>query len=163
VITAFMAGLAAGSWCVQRWLPHAGMRMFAGIQLAAAVACLLLPLLFVGMRESDWSAGWMQTTFSLLAFSLAVLFGMEFAVASTIRGGAVDSSVRGGAVDSSVRGGAVAATASDLYGLDLAGSALGALMISVYAIPMFGVSTVSRLLGLASAGAAAFCLITRRS
>jgi len=143
VITAFMAGLAAGSWGMRRFFPQSGMRVFIGIQLGVTVVCILLPPLFSGLREATISPEAMQALFSLLAFSLALLFGMEFAVAS------------------SVRGGAVAATASELYGLDLAGSALGALVISVYAIPLFGVTRVSQLLGLASAVAATVCIAVR--
>jgi spermidine synthase len=143
VITAFMAGLAAGSLAARRLLPRAGMRTFIGIQLGVAVGCILLPPLFEGVRDATLTSETLQILFSLLAFLLAVLFGMEFAVAS------------------SVRGGAGAETASELYGLDLAGSALGALMIGVYAIPLLGVLHVSLLLGVASAGAAAFCISTK--
>jgi spermidine synthase len=144
VITAFMAGLAVGSWSARRFLPQAGMRLFVAIQLGAAVGCVLLPFLFAVSRDSNPSAFIVQMLFSSLAFLLAVLFGTEFAVASSIRGGRVSS------------------TASELYGLDLAGSALGALVISVYAIPMLGVANVSRLLGAASAAAAALCMLTMR-
>jgi hypothetical protein len=110
----------------------------------------------------------LQTLFALLSFSVAVLSGMEFAVASSIIEGTATSSGRGVTTTSSGGGGATtspdravaaASTASYLYGLDLAGSALGALVISVYAIPMFGVVDVSKLLGWTSAAAAAFCMV----
>jgi len=143
VITAFMAGLAAGSWFARRFFPAAGMRTFAGIQLGVGAVCVLLPGLFMALREADIQSGGIQALFSLLAFLLAVLFGMEFAVASSVRGGTVASAV------------------SELYGLDLAGSAFGALMISVYAIPLLGVTRVSILLGLVSAAAAMFCIIVK--
>ncbi len=144
VITAFMAGLAAGSWAARRFLPRAGMRMFAGIQLGVAVVCILLPPLFEVLLKTHASAVAVQILFSSLAFSLAVLFGVEFAIAASVRGGSAGS------------------IASELYGLDLAGSALGALMISVYAIPLFGVGTVGRLLGAASAVAALVCMAASR-
>jgi len=143
VITAFMAGLAAGSWFARRFFPGAGIRMFVGIQLGVAAACVLLPSLFVGLREANFQSETMQAVFSLLAFLLAVLFGMEFAVASSLRRGTI------------------ASTTSELYGLDLAGSAFGALIISVYAIPLLGVKNVSMMLGLGSAAAATFCLLMR--
>jgi spermidine synthase len=140
VIAAFMAGMAAGSLGAQRFFPNAGLRAFAGLQFGVGVVCILLPLLFAGARRANMSADALQMLFSLLAFSLAVLFGMEFALAS------------------SVKKGTAASAAAELYGLDLAGSALGALMISVYAIPIFGVADVGKLLGWASAAAAALCL-----
>jgi spermidine synthase len=144
VITAFMAGLAAGSWAARRYLPRAGMRTFAGLQLGVALACILLPTLFEVLLKTDASAAAVQILCSSLAFSFALLFGAEFAVAASVRGGSPGS------------------MASELYGLDLAGSALGALMISVYAIPLFGVSTVGRLLGAASAAAAVVCMVAGR-
>jgi spermidine synthase len=144
VITAFMAGLAAGAWSARRFLPESGLRLFAGLQLGVAAGCVLLPFLFAGLRDANLSSGAMQGLFSLLAFALAILFGMEFAVASSLRGGSA------------------ASTASELYGLDLAGSALGALVISVYALPLFGISKVSVLLGSASAAAALFCSLMRK-
>ena len=117
------------------------MRMFIGIQLCVAATCLLLPALFAGLRETDLQSGGIQVVFSSAAFLLAVLFGMEFAVATSIRGGAG------------------ASTASDMYGLDLAGSASGALMTCIYAIPQLGVTRLTMVLGLVSAGAATFCVI----
>jgi hypothetical protein len=62
-----------------------------------------------------------------------------------------------------VRRGAPTAVASELYGLDLFGSALGALFVSVYAIPLFGLMSVSLLAGVVSAGGGLLCLLVRRS
>jgi ABC-type methionine transport system permease subunit len=49
-----------------------------------------------------------------------------------------------------------------LYGLDLFGSALGALFISVYAIPLFGLIGVSVLAGVVSGGGGVLSLIVRK-
>jgi spermidine synthase len=140
LVTAFMTGLAAGSWLPRRFFPTAGLRMFVGVQLGVAAICVLLPVLFVELKEMHFSSEGVQAVFSLLAFLLGVLFGMEFAVAASIRR-RTDAS-----------------TASELYGLDLAGAGLGALAVSIYAIPLFGVIRSSVLLGLVSAAAAIFCL-----
>lgn len=140
VIAAFMAGLAAGSYVAGRFFARAGILAFAGIQFGVGMVCMLLPLLFASLRATTISTENMQGVFFLLAFLLAVLFGMEFAIAS------------------SVKKGAVASTASELYGLDMAGSALGALIVSVYAIPIMGVADVAKVLAWASVGGAAVCV-----
>jgi spermidine synthase len=144
VIASFMAGLATGSWLTRRVFPGGGIRMLISIQLVVSASCVLLPPLFLWLRGTDAPTSVIHLVFTILAFALAVLIGMEFAVASFIRGGSV------------------AASTSELYGLDLAGSAVGALIVSVYAIPLFGVKNVSMLVGLVSAAGAAVCFVARK-
>ena len=81
-----MGGLAVGSWCVRRFLPRVGMRAFVTIQICVGILCFLLPPLFVKMQSSSWSAGGLQTLFSVLGFFVAALLGMEFAIASNLGG-----------------------------------------------------------------------------
>jgi len=144
IIACFMGGLAVGSWCVRRFLPQVGMRAFVAIQICVGILCFLLPPLFLKMQSSSWSAAELQAFFSVLGFFVAALLGMEFAIASNLGGRTP------------------AATAADLYGLDLAGSSLGATTVSVYAIPFFGVTHVSMILGTASVAAALWCTIARK-
>ncbi len=143
VIAAFMAGLALGPWAVQRILPRPGIGNFIGLQLGVAAACILLPLVLFWLRGADLAPAAIHLVFTALAFIIAALIGMEFAVAS------------------GVRGGSVASVAAELYGLDLAGSAMGALIVTVYAIPSLGLTNVSLLVGLVSGVGAGICFLRR--
>jgi predicted membrane-bound spermidine synthase len=59
--------------------------------------------------------------FFLPTFIIAVLIGMEFSIASHIQKGTI------------------AYVASQLYGIDLIGSAIGALVMTAFLIPLIGV------------------------
>ena len=143
VIAAFMAGLALGSWVVRRIFPRPGIGNFIGLQLVVAGSCLLLPLVLSWLRGADLAPVAVHLVFTALAFIIAALIGMEFAVASVVRGGSV------------------ASVAAELYGLDLAGSATGALIVTAYAIPSLGMTNVSLLVGLVSGTGAAICFLRR--
>jgi len=152
IITAFMAGLAAGSWWghegrfwilsrrvgIGFWIdqPDAGNRkskienpksrgvawLAFGIALFAAVLPLLLRALSSGSALGH--AG-----FALLAFILAAAVGLQF----TLAGGAGHPGGR---------------TASDLYTADFLGACLGALLPSALLIPLLGVTSVCELIGM---------------
>jgi len=139
LITTFMAGLALGPWAVRRIFPRPGIRGFIGLQLVIAASGLLLPLVLSGLRSADLVPAALHLVFMALASVIAILIGMEFAVASIVRDGRVSS------------------VAAELYGLDLAGSAMGAFVVTVYAIPVLGLTKVSLLVGLVSAAGAAIC------
>lgn len=143
VIAAFMTGLAAGSFVAGLDVRRSGIDRFIMIQAASAIMCVLFPV----------ALGWLQTTgasrlpgnivFVAFAFLVALIIGMEFAVASVVRRGSVE------------------VVASRLYGLDLLGSAVGAVLVSVFVIPLFGVTTASVVAGSASAAGAFVCLVNR--
>lgn len=145
VITAFMAGLAVGSWFIPRILPQAKMNAFILLQLLVTGFGLLLPLVLSRLQTGMMGPLFLHFAFTAMAFSLAVLVGMEFAVAARLRPGTA------------------AAIAGELYGLDLAGSALGALVITVYAIPLLGIQAVSQLIGFVSATGAVVCYLRRNT
>jgi len=70
--------------------------------------------------------------FFLLTLGTAGVIGIEFSLAARLRGGRI------------------ATVASELYSIDIMGSAIGALLVSAYFIPVFGISTVSLLVGILS-------------
>ncbi len=144
VIAAFMAGLAGGSALVRWLMPDSGRGMFTGLLIAIGILCLLLPPFFVFLQGADLSSGMLEGVFAVLALVVAFPFGMQFAVAAALRSGPL------------------AAGAAEIYGLDLAGSAVGALVVTVYAIPLIGVGRVSVVLSAASALAALVFLRNRR-
>ncbi len=142
VIASFMAGLAAGSFAVRRRRGTLGG--FAIIQIALAAVCVLLPAGFRVLQGSGLPGAAVHAVFMAAAFLIAVLIGMEFAAASALGSGSARD------------------TASALYGLDLAGSAAGALAASMGAIPMLGILNTSYAAGAVSAAGGLMCLAAGR-
>ena len=148
VVTVFMAGLAAGAWAANRRLAGGAVPGPGALALlAGAIAALAagLPLLLGRLEGLDAAVGgaWAgPAVILLLGGGLAGLVGHQFPLAA-----AADP-------------GAPAAAAARLYGADLAGAALGALLVSAWLVPAFGVTTVCLLT--AGLNAAAGALAWRR-
>ena len=142
VITAFMAGLAAGAWAIRRFAPKARLKGLAGLKSAVAGISFSLPFLLPWLQKTDIAPIAVHLVFTGLAFATAVIIGMEFGVAAAIRAGDA------------------ASVAGELYGIDLAGSAVGALVVTVYAIPLLGMKNVSILIGVICMLVAVLCLCT---
>jgi spermidine synthase len=144
VVTAFMGGLAAGTLLAGRIIRRPGIDNFIVVQFAMSGVCLVLPVVLLWLQRMISHPLLVQCVITVIAFVAAVLTGTEFAIATRVP--------RGGTAE----------VASELYGLDLFGSALGALFISVYAIPLFGLVRVSVLAGAVSAGGGVLSLIVRK-
>ncbi len=144
VITAFMGGIGAGTLLAGRIVRRPGINSFIILQFGVSVICLLLPAVLLWLQTMISHPLLIQCVITAIAFGAAVLTGIEFAIATRVR--------RGGTTE----------VASELYGLDLFGAAFGALLISVYAIPLFGLISVSLLAGVVSAGGGVLCLLVRR-
>ena len=141
VVTVFMAGLAAGAWWAQRHPPAARAgRLLVRLALAIAGLAAVLPLMLRALGPLDAAAGTAlagQGVILLLTVGLAALVGAQFPLAGRI--GAADP----------------ATAAATLYGADLAGAALGALLVSALLIPLLGVTAVCLLTAGLNAAAAA--------
>jgi spermidine synthase len=138
VIAAFMVGMAAGSWRGLRRSSEADRQVgatsfsgveiqwLAGLQVAAALSPLLLYLLFVSVAEVKSSLGLFlvsQILFPALALLSGMLGGYQFPRASRIYFLGAEKTAR---------------SPGTLYALDLAGAALGAVLLSAYLFPVFG-------------------------
>jgi spermidine synthase len=161
VIAAFMAGMALGSWLgmvgqASACQPLAGafsplsasrparggMRVLGLTQMLAAAA----PLILLGLFELMGPAGipslvasWIA--FPALALACGMLGGYEFLVASRI--------FFAGA----------AHRPGTLYAFDLAGSCLGAILFSVWLVPVFGFLKTALLSAMVSLAAAAMAML----
>jgi predicted membrane-bound spermidine synthase len=80
----------------------------------------LLPLVFILIKNIDTHDVILFCLFASLVFIISFLTGAIFSVASKIFNGDYGT------------------TASNAYGLDLLGAATGALLFSIYIIPLFG-------------------------
>ena len=130
IITAFMAGLALGSLLYKKIFRISSNRSYGGIQFMFAFLALCLPLILTWMNEGGRSVVLIHTMFYSLTILFGALIGMQFAAAVTLRKGDTSS------------------LAGDLYGVDLTGSAIGALIVSAYLIPKFGTFNVCYLLSI---------------
>jgi spermidine synthase len=144
IISVFMAGLAAGAFCARRRVVRPDLGLFVRVQLLVAAFCIVLPAILIWLKGLREVSALVYGVILFLTFFLACLGGVEFVIASRVRGGSAG------------------AVASRLYGLDLVGSAFGALLASVYMIPLLGIQSTSVVSGLVSAGGALVCLAARR-
>ncbi len=129
IIMIFMAGLAVGSLYRKKIIRNADINMYVGIQLSIGVYAAVLPLFLLFLKTATFSAGVLYVAFFLPTFIIAVLIGMEFSIASYIQKGTI------------------ASVASQLYGIDLIGSAIGALLMTAFLIPLMGVVNVCFVIG----------------
>jgi spermidine synthase len=140
VVTAFMAGLAVGP-LVARFLPRPPtIALYAGIQGVVGGLSILLPVVVLWIPSLDMGLSFFQGLFAAFAFIFGLMGGLEFAIAASVRWGTME------------------AAASRLYGLDLVGSALGAFLMSVCVIPLYGVMNACLAAGTVSAGGALLSL-----
>lgn len=144
IITAFMAGLATGSLAASLRSRRPGIHAFIGIQGTLAVCALLIPVVLIQLKSAAVTPLLVQTAFIVITFTVGVLVGAAFAVATRIPGERPE------------------AVASRFYGLDLVGSAIGAFVVSVYIIPLFGITWSAVIAGFVSAGGASVCFLGRK-
>ena len=129
IVALFMAGLAVGSYLAKRIFPQPGSRAFMLIQIEIAVCCFSFPPIVLWLRNVLYLPILVNAVFLCFAFAIAGLIGLEFSVAAMLRRGSAQR------------------VASELYGIDLIGSALGALLAGTYLIPAFGFLAVSVIAG----------------
>ncbi len=149
LIAAFMAGMAVGSgWSLRRRKSgktrREGMLSLAGLQILMAGSPLLLYALFTWFeRIGTWPGAFVtsQVVFPVLAALCGLLGGFQFPIASRVFLSDADSRGTG-----------------TLYALDLAGACAGAMVLSVYWIPVFGFVKTTWLMALVNLAPAALAL-----
>jgi hypothetical protein len=124
LITAFMCGLAAGAWFVHRRVGVAGMHRFIIVQILIALYVILLPWVVGLVHDATLGTIAIQAIFLFLTAAIAGLVGMQFALATPLLEGSVIH------------------VASQLYGIDLVGSAIGVLIASTFLLPLLGMAVV---------------------
>jgi spermidine synthase len=156
LIAGFMAGMALGSWWALRpasapespRLERREMLIVAALQGLAALSPLLLYLVLESLARIHSQLGLRVATivvFPMLAVLAGALGGYQFPVASRIffRSAARKSGSPG-----------------SLYGLDLLGSCLGALVLSAYLVPVFGFLRTALLIAVINLAPAGLAAIT---
>jgi spermidine synthase len=158
IIAGFMAGMALGSWRASRDAASTGQEPFgslrdvravARLQVLALVSPLLLYLLFValaGARNPPVLSLASEVLFPVLAVLCGLIGGHQFPIASRIFLAGAEGK------ETSQPG---QAGLGALYALDLAGACLGALLLSAYLVPVFGLLETAALMALVNLAPAA--------
>lgn len=124
LLAACMAGMALGAgWALQR-APTGGPRILAKLHLALAAYLLGMAGVLWLMGVGTWAHGVAgELAFLLLALGVGVLVGWEFPLATRLHWADNPTAAARGAV----------------YGADILGSCLGALLVSLWALPLYGI------------------------
>jgi len=145
LIGAFMAGMAFGSALALRGGAHRGVGTLALLQGIAALAPLALCGAFEWMARVASVTGFLiisDCVFPVLALLCGILGGCEFPLASRLFFAAAPTR-----------------SAGTLYALDLGGSCLGAILFSVYLVPVFGFFRTALLIALVNLAPALMAIL----
>ncbi|MFC2096209.1 hypothetical protein ACFLQ3_00750 [Bacteroidota bacterium] len=121
-IMIFMGGLALGSYYIPKLFINIDNSLFRKLQICIVLFSILLPILFLLIKNIRVHDSVLFIVFAILLLIISILTGAIFSVASKI----VKHDY--------------AKVASSAYGLDLLGAATGALLITIYLIPILGFS-----------------------
>jgi spermidine synthase len=124
IISIFMAGLAFGALLGSKRRQDSEIHRFISVQLCIGFMALISPVGLTFLITFSANSYLVHAVFALATFAFAVCIGAEFALASRLQNGNVST------------------VASNLYSVDLVGSAVGALLVSAYLIPLLGITKV---------------------
>lgn len=142
IIALFMAGLALGAVVGSRLKTL--LSRYGAVQIALALACASIPLLTALAESFASTAALVHLIFALMTLAVSCLLGMEFRLAALLQSGSAG------------------AVAGELYGVDLIGGAVGAVMSALFLIPLLGLTTSSYLLFCLAATSGAGALLKAR-
>ncbi len=129
VIMVFMGGLAVGAMYRKRFISPASSFNYSVLQFILGMYAILLPFILLLLKNYYVHPCLMHGVFFVLTFIASSLAGMIFNMASFQRKGDV------------------AGISSDIYSVDLWGAAAGALLVSAFLVPVFGLIIVALIPG----------------
>ncbi len=154
IIAGFMAGLAVGSWrglAARTRIPATTLKRLVAVQGAAVVAPLaLVGLLYVlsSMREIAAIPAFVHITFGAAAVLCGVMGGYQFALATRMLFDFPPCLPNDR--PEGERPGNSGPQIGFLYALDLAGSSVGAVVITAYLLPIFGLLRTAEIIAVAN-------------
>lgn len=137
LISVFMAGLAAGSYFGPSLFSKHDMKLFRNFQLSLALISLFAALILGLMLYFNVIPLFATIIFLLLSFLISALTGIQFSIGTSINSEKVKTVTTG------------------LYSADLAGGAIGALVVSALLLPLLGINLLCLLL----AGMNVICMV----
>jgi spermidine synthase len=130
IIMLFMAGLALGSFAINKKTKEYSVNKYLKIQSGIAIYCISLPFILMLMNLLEKNPYVIQAAFMILILIIGGLTGMAYSLSSKIIKKDIPS------------------IAAETYGADLFGSAIGALILSAFLLPLLGIFQVCFLTGL---------------
>jgi spermidine synthase len=130
IIMLFMAGLALGSFIINKKTKTYSVTKYLKIQSAIALYSIVLPFILMLLNLAGKSPVLIQAAFMVLILIIGGLTGMAYSLSSKIVKKDISS------------------VAAETYGADLSGSAIGALILSAFLLPLLGIFEVCFLIGL---------------
>lgn len=130
IISLFMGGLALGSYFGRKSSSFASPSKFIRIQFGIGLYAIFLPFVLFASRNLAGNDLLVYSLFAILTLIIGAMIGYEFSLATRL----LQERIAG--------------VASTLYGVDLVGSAIGALLISIYLVPLLGIMQSCFIVGL---------------
>jgi spermidine synthase len=144
IISIFMTGLAFGAILGDKVLRGSKIRNFIFVQVCIGGCALIFPLVLTFLNSIAANSYLVHAVFSFATFAFALCIGAEFALGSRLQKGGVST------------------IASNLYSVDLVGSAIGALLVTVYLIPLLGITKVCFIIAGLTFASAAVSIFSRK-
>lgn len=145
VVMLFMGGLAFGANYRHKLFKTPLMQYFHRTQLIIGIFCLMVPFILLLFKSIDANIYLLHSIFFILIFSIASLIGMLFNLASRVQQLNI------------------ATTTSEIYSIDLWGSAIGSLVVTAYLIPLLGLVQVAIITGVLNILASLFSFFKGRN
>jgi spermidine synthase len=141
IIMLFMSGLALGSFFINKKTKTYSVYKYLKIQTGIVIYCIILPFILYLLNIVSKNPFLIKGTFLLLVLIIGILTGMAYSLSSKIIKKDISS------------------VAAETYGADLSGSAIGALLLSAFLLPLLGIFEVCFLTGLLNilSGIVLFC------
>jgi spermidine synthase len=128
MIMLFMAGLALGSFLRIKIIRQATIPAYIGVQVSIALFAFVFPFVIIGLHRGDLSDQLNYIIMGLMTLIISIMAGMLYSIASFLQ--LHDPGI----------------AVSKNYSADLFGSAFGALLNSVFLLPLAGIIYSSLLL-----------------
>jgi len=145
IITIFMGGLAIGSLYRHKIIPNVHINNYFSIQFGIGIYSILLPFILILLKSVNIYPYIIHFIFFSLTFIIALLIGIEFSLASKLQSRRIST------------------IAAELYSVDLLGSAIGALLVTAFLIPILGIIKVCIIIGLLNFGSGLVTFIKRKN
>ncbi len=147
IMAMFMGGLSLGAFIINRYVKYkASLKTLALVQLVISVLALLIAFIIPRAAALDYPA-LIFVLFSLLTFSAGLINGVDFPLSLACYMTLNKKAER---------------TAGIVYGVELFGACLGAVLISAVVAPVFGITAACILAGVANFSAFVVILTCRR-
>ncbi|RCK75119.1 MAG: Spermidine synthase [Ignavibacteriae bacterium] len=120
IIAVFMLGLAIGAYFQSKYLPSPKLISYAKIQFLIFIISSFIPVVIISLNNLLLGSGIIFFVIVVFTSIIGCLVGFEFATAVNIKKGKYEN------------------IASEIYSVDMIGSAIGSFVVTVFLFPLLG-------------------------